>query len=328
MPRKKLPFSLDPLDPKFVPAKPKHSIEESKVLELERAGNLIITRKRDGYRHLAAVTSRGVRIYTRGIEEVTDNYPEITQEIFQRLAISPRGTLLDGEMIIDEGGKDNFERLAQVAKSNPERARKLQESAPVRFMIFDVLVHGGELVTDLNYRTRLFMLRQMFPQRAPEHISLLEVLDCPFAEATKLVRKENWEGLVLYDATKTTEFRLDGKKDQPKRPEGCWKWKPLKEDDFIAKSFAYGSGKNKNRMGKLFLFQIDHQTGEEISCGEVGGGFTDKDREDFVRAQYPLVVQVEFQKRFPSGALRHPQFLRLRTDKSPAECLLPTKGHS
>ncbi len=325
MPQNLLPFSLDPLDRNFVPAKPKHRVEDNKVYELEQRGDLIITRKRDGYRHLVVVSNSRVAIYTRGIEDVTSLFPHICEE-FSRLGLPSGDFLFDGEMLVDRNDRDEFEMLTRIAKSKPEAAVALQETiGKASYMIFDPIVWEGEVTSEKSYRERLAIIQSLFTG-SREHVSFLfpvPVLSCSFDEARERVQKEKWEGLVLYDGTKPTAFRLDGRKEQPIRPDGCWKWKPHFEDDFIAKRFTYGTGKNKHRMGKLFLAQIDPQTGKEVSCGEVGGGFTDEEREEFVSAQYPLVVQVEFQKRFPSGALRHPQFIRIRIDKIPKECVSP-----
>lgn len=323
-----LPFSLDPLDKNFVPAKPKHSVEDRKVYELEQQGDLIITRKRDGYRHLVVVSSSRVRIYTRGIEDVTALYPHICED-FLRLGLPTGDFLFDGEMLVDNSGRDEFEMLTRIAKSKPEAAIALQsEAGKAVYMIFDPIIWEGRITSDKPYRERLCMLKSLFGgHQNSSHVSSISpvpVLSCSFNEARKQVLREGWEGLVLYDGTKPTAFRLDGRKDQPIRPDGCWKWKPHFEDDFIATRFTYGTGKNKDRMGKLYLAQIDPQTGEMVSCGEVGGGFSDAEREDFAHATYPLVVQVEYQRRFPSGALRHPQFVRLRGDKAPEECIYPT----
>jgi len=78
-----LPFSLDPLEPNFVPAKPKNSVKDSVVKKVEDAGNLLITRKRDGYCHLAVKTSDRIRLYTRGIA-LSSRRSDKVREAFQK----------------------------------------------------------------------------------------------------------------------------------------------------------------------------------------------------------------------------------------------------
>ena len=321
-----LPFSLAPLDPNFVPAKPKNSVEESKVLNLETSGNLIVTRKRNGYCHLIAGRNSSIKIYTRGIKDVTAKYPHIVQEI--SLMEIPSPFLLCVEMLFDNCGKDEFEKFTRIAKSGNSAAVKLQEEIGFAVaMVFGVVVFGGKVVSLETHQERFDLIKNLFAKLdfRTYYIQPVEILGCSFEKAKNLVKEKKWEGLVLYDKTKPSAFRLDGKSNQPPRPEGCWKWKPFKEDDFIVRKWEKGSGKNKNRMGKLYLLQIDSKTEKEINCGEVGIGFTDDEREDFTRKNYPLVVQVKFEERFASGSLRHPVFMRPREDKRPEECMLPVE---
>lgn len=314
-----LPFCLDPLYPRLVVAKPKNSVKEAKVREVEEAGHLISTRKRDGYRHLIPITKRGVRIYTRGITEVTDLYPHLVQEV--RAMDLPYDTLLDGELHNDLHGKDDYEFTAKVANSLPTHAHVLQkERGHVRFAVLNVILLEGNDLCEKTFYERLAIMR-MLPYTRFGYLSPMEVLDCSFVNAKRRVKRNKWEGLVLYHMLRTTAYRLDGNTKVPPRPEGTWKWKPRKEDDFIVRKFAYGSGRNANRMGKLFLSQIDPATGKEAPCGEVGA-FKDVMREYFAHeAAYPLVVQVSYQKRFTSGALQSPVFMRIRREKSIEECV-------
>lgn len=322
-----LPFSLDPLAPNFVMAKPRQKVSRDIIRNLEAAGNLINTRKRDGYRHYIVKSNSAVKIYTRGIEDVTAKYPHIVQEVsWMEL---PSWTMLDTEIVfVDENGNDDIEKFTRIVKSNSAAAIKLQEETGFAVcIVFGVIVFGGRVVTVLPHQERFNLVKNLFAKLdfRTYYVEPVEILDCLFEKARAIVKKKRWEGLVLYDKIKPTAFGLDGKTASPIRLDGCWKWKPLKEDDFIVRTWQKGTGRNKNRAGKLFLLQTDSRTGKEVSCGEVGN-LTDKMREYFAKeARYPLVVQMEFEKRFTSGALRNVKFMRIREDKRPEECLLPVE---
>ncbi|MEK7802183.1 MAG: hypothetical protein AAB276_06995, partial [Pseudomonadota bacterium] len=139
----------------------------------------------------------------------------------------------------------------------------------------------------------------------------------------------------IYDTNGKSAYRLDGNDDNPPRPVGCWKRKPIREEDFIAYGWVRGTkGKrHENRMGKLLLAQVDKKTGEQIVCGEVGIGFSDKQRDEYANDKlYPCVAEVHYERRFPPRkiskgrvqcALCNPRFGRLRDDKKPNGCILP-----
>ena len=323
---KRLPFSLNPLDPKFVASKPQNTAPPETIARIEREGNLIITRKRDGYCHFVAISAKGIRIYTRGVNEVTELYPHIAARV--GALKFPVGTLLAGEMIVDKDGSDSLEMMGKVAKSSPQNAHAFQRAnGGVSYMVFDIIALNNMLMTERPYSERLEVIGKYLGGNTrpsnPLCVFAVPVLRMPLEEAQAVVVKNRWEGLVLYHAEKPGEFRLDGNIERPPRLKGAWKWKPLFEDDFIADRLRMGKQgrRHEKRMGDLHIVQIDAKTEKEIDCGWLGIGFSDAEREWFTSATYPLVVQVAFNERYASGKPRHARFVRLREDKKPNECL-------
>ncbi|MBI4120827.1 MAG: hypothetical protein HY457_01030 [Parcubacteria group bacterium] len=330
------PFALNPLDTTFVPPKPKNSVEDERVLALEADGRAIYTRKYDGYYVSAVVTGGRARLYTRGIaRDITANFPHLVEEL-EGIRFPRGGSLFCAELVIDDRGSDNRELVSRIVLARPDAAAILQlEQGFAGLRVFNTLILGNEDVAPKTNAERLAIVREMITYRANKVLPA-EVIKLPFAEAQKLVRKNKWEGLVIYDASKPTAYGIDAEgPDNPPRPNGCWKWKPTSEDDFIAIGWEKGSngGKHENRMGKLQLAQIHPVTCAQIPCGEVGTGFSDKERDIFANDRmYPCVVQVEYERRFApramsrgrvQTALCNPRFVRIRDDKPARHCLLP-----
>lgn len=332
MSQKRLPFQLEPLDKRFVPPKPQNSVENGKIIAVEKAGNAIFTRKRDGH-YLTVVIKKNVRLYTRGIvKDVTANFPHIVNEL-RGLHLPKGGALFGSELIMDRGGKDCREYVARLTSRAAADAIALQEEqGRASLMVFNMLVLGGEDISSTQNAERIARVHELL--RGREHVRPVEILNCTFEEAQQRVLKEKWEGLVVYDATKKSGYRLHGNESNPLRPDGCWKKKPAYEDDFIAYAWEPGTAgkRHEKRMGKIFLAQFDER-GNRILCGEVGTGFSDEEREALANdSLYPCVVQVEYERRFPPRRVRsnavqcalcNPRFVRLRDDKLPASCLLP-----
>src|SRR5262249_32543669 len=147
---------------------------------------------------------------------------------------------------------------------------------------------------------------------------LVPELMCSFEQAKEMVVREGWEGLVLYHKNFVNTFRLDG--GEPKRPDGCYKWKPIQEGDFIAK-YWIPNKKDPNRLKEIALFQINKKTGKEFPCYKLGS-FKAKMREELRNKKYPFVVEVKYEMRFASGKIRNARFVRLRPDKKPSECVV------
>jgi ATP-dependent DNA ligase len=143
------------LDKNFVPAKPINDMTEEELRDLDRAGRLIIQRKRDGRRHLVLKTRDGnIRIYSRRMEELTDHMPLVRDA----LAVEPipNGTILDGEIIVDRDGTDDFRATGTFTnpKTKPEKAAAASMALPVKFVLFDVLFLSGCTHWNQDYSVR------------------------------------------------------------------------------------------------------------------------------------------------------------------------------
>jgi len=310
----------------FVLSKPKkpEQYHESELPELEKQKRLIITRKRDGYKMFASVDERGViRLYTDGINEIDNRLWHIKEELaFLKL---PKNSLLVGEAIVDNNGSDEFTHVASVFKSSEKNSLVIQNQKSIghiRFMVFNIIFFDGEPVT-LPYSDVLKLIDTLIPETAV-HTFRVPILKMSLEKAKALVEKGGWEGLVLYAKDYVISYRMDGK--DPQRTKGCYKWKPIKEDDFIVRSRIIRPG--TEIVKEIILLQIDPDSGEEFDCGKLGG-FTKKMREFLAdNSIYPLVVQVEFELRFRSGKLRNARFARIRTDKRAEDCIAPYSFNS
>lgn len=323
------PLSLAPLSKDFVLGKPikQDDYDESIIYELEKRGHLIITRKRDGWKLFVVKTNGDWRIYTDGINDVTDRLPHCVAEL--KILNVPDHSLLVCEGVLDRKGKDNFSKVGAILNgrvATDVAIKKQQEVGPIKLMFFDVVFWGCANLSKnglgIPYACRLTIIQRIL-RHVPSSLKCLmppQVLRMSYDKAKKEVVKKGWEGLVLYDAGFKSSFRLDGK--EPERPEGCYKRKPIYEDDFIVRSWIGDDEKHPQRVKKVILLQIDWKTKEEFECGELGS-FTGKMRQDLFIARYPLVMQVRFEHRYPSGKLRNAIFVRLRPDKRVSDCIAP-----
>lgn len=320
-----IPFPIYPLSPNLVIPKPRTSVPEASVKQLEKEGQLIITQKRDGHAALAVISDQvdSVRLYSRGIVDVTDKFPHLVKALED--AKLPAGTILAGEVLVNQNGKDQLDRIQSIMSSKSERSLQLQtEGVQADIAFFNAIAVDNVLKITEPFENRLTSLQEL-TQRTSQHVGVIESLSFTFTAAKQHSLASDWEGLVLYDSKAHSEIRLDGKFDQTPRPDGCWKWKDLLEDDFVATGFVPSTAESHAGGVKDFhIAQYHPVSGELINCGKVGSGLSRRERYELTNPScYPLVVQVEFERRFPSMKLRSGRILRVRTNKSPRECLLP-----
>lgn len=310
----------------FVISKPiAHENYDATLLrELDAAGQLIKTRKRDGWKLLTTIDTKGlVRIYTDGMNEVDSRLDHIKDEV--RSLRFPHRSLLVGECISDIDNQDDIGRVGGLLHANTLRANKIQHhSGKLKLMIFGAIFLNGEYVTT-PYIEVLPYLQDMVSQDTTSSVLTVPVLNQSLSEAQKTVIQNQWEGLVLYEKNFCYTFRLDGK--NPQRPKGCFKWKPIFEDDFIVREKIMRP--NGNTVKEVVLLQIDPATRKEFECGKLGS-FTREMREQLAGDdQYPFVVQAAFEMRYPkSGKIRNARFVRIRGDKKIKDCVAPKSYNS
>jgi bifunctional non-homologous end joining protein LigD len=309
------------LDKNFVPAKPINDMTEEELRDLDRAGRLIIQRKRDGRRHLVLKTRDGnIRIYSRRMEELTDHMP-LVRDALAVLPI-PNGTILDGEIIVDRDGTDDFRATGTFTnpKTKPEKAAAASMALPVKFVLFDVLFLSGCTHWNQDYSVRWQTCNEIAGWDETGIIVTPQSFTMDLADCQKMVRDLGWEGLVCWIKDQHTIVREGG---NPKRT-NCVKWKPIKEGDFIATGFYLGSGELSNVVGGLSLEEIDPNDklfGMRRDCGNVGTGFDAELRKEALTWDYPCVVEIKYDCQQPSGKLRFPVFVRKRDDKAIDECI-------
>ena len=230
--------------------------------------------------------------------EITNNSYEIFSKTGQ---LKKSGTLLQGAVFTQQLTLIGEFMFGSQWSTNPDRAGRLY--------IFDCVSRNGESLTALPYKDR-------YRAAVSEVLSLgqpFNILPCYSISklgAMWIALREQTEGFIIRRWSDTWDATL-------------FKLKFEVEDDFVVTGFIEGKGKHEGRLGAIQLSQ--YENGELKYVQDVGGGFTDQERIDFWRereAGIGKVLLVRGKGRFNTGALRHPNFIHIRHDKLPTECLL------
>ena len=311
---------------KFMLATPADSEDE---IFATFAGSFYIEDKYDGIRGQLHVSEGRAALYSRTLDDVSHQFPEIVEAA---QALTGTSLIVDGEIV---GFKDNkvlpFGLLQKrLGRKRPSAA--LIEEIPVSLMIFDILSFQGRTLMDepLSERKKAIdSIQWPPPLRIAPFILLEQRVELePFFQQAALRRNE---GLMLKDAN---SLYLPGKRGM------SWlKWKKaLATLDVVVTGVEFGHGRRRDVLSD-YTFAVDHD-GKLLNIGKAYSGLTDveisemteffkqhtvQDYGRFRIVEPTVVLEVAFngiQKsgRHASGyALRFPRIVRIRTDKKPSD---------
>jgi bifunctional non-homologous end joining protein LigD len=288
--------------------------------------------KWDGVRAILYVDGGRPRVRSRSDRDVTASYPELRA---LAEAQGARQIVLDGEIVaMDAAGRPSFGRLQErMHITKAAQVRRLMQTVPATYLIFDVLHLDGRSTLELPYAQRRALLES------------LELAGPSWATAPSFVGG----GAAVLEASQEAGMegvvakRLDSPYLPGRRSE-CWlKVKNLRTQEVIIGGWKPGAGRQGNTFGSLLL-GVPGEHGLDY-VGHVGTGFSDAVLRDLQQrldglagAESPfavdvpreyargarwvrpvLVGEVAYSELTRDGRLRHPTWRGLRADKEPAQ---------
>ena len=239
--------------------------------------------------------------------------------------------VLDGEIVLfDDQGRQDFDALGQRIHPAVSRINMLAEQTPTRFVAFDLLADGDEVLFELGQRER----RERLSKLVDKPIDLTPSTTDP-AEAEPWLRGA--EGVIA----KQLEHRYC-----PGERVGMVKIKRVRTMDAVV--MGWRPGKEEGTLGSLILGLHDesgnlrpvghtsgfkaaekrelpgrlapYETGKR-GTGEPSRWANERDLE-WIELRPELVVEVTFDHT-SNDRIRHgAKVQRWRTDKDPADCLM------
>ncbi|MFD9725447.1 ATP-dependent DNA ligase [Streptomyces sp. NPDC059072] len=125
--------------------------------------------KWDGFRAIVHRDGDEIEIGSRTGKSLTRYFPELAASLKGNL---PDRCVMDGEIVIIQGGRLDFDRLTERIHPAASRVKLLAETTPAAFVAFDLLALGDEALLDtpLNER-RAALADSLSTARPPVHLA-------------------------------------------------------------------------------------------------------------------------------------------------------------
>lgn len=275
--------------------------------------NYAAQEKLDGMRAIIHICKDGLRILSRsaGVNdptrplEKTSSLPHLAEMKFPQLA----GTILDAEILAP--GVDASSMAGAIHSKHAGPTNGL-----VKAFVFDVLRFIGDDMSSKALQQRIRVLEILKIQIQSPFIIFL-----PWA-FTSTDKRNLYNNVLLHGGEGAMFKRLDATYVQGGRPTKNWyKAKKSATFDCVVMGFSLGKGKYNKQIGAIRFGQ--YHNGKLVELGQASG-MTDADRT--LMSKFPdryigKVVTIKGMERLKSGAIRHPIFGGLRSDKKPNECI-------
>lgn len=274
--------------------------------------------KWDGYRAIAEVDSKRVRLYSRNQKSFEDKFAPIVRALRE----FAQEAVLDGEIVaLDEKGRAQFQLLQNYQKTGVGN---------LVYYVFDLLYLDGRDLRNVPLKERKELLRGIIGNspslRYSDHIE-----DEGIAFFKSAVRS-GLEGII---AKEGASIYREGTRS------AAWlKIKSRQRQEAVIGGFTAPRGA-RAELGALVLGVFDGPN--LVYIGHTGGGLDDAGLADMRKRLEPLVIskcpfhvppktnaavqwvkpglvcEVEFQEWTEDGRMRQPIFVGMREDKSPRD---------
>ena len=310
-----------------------------------------IENKYDGFRLIIHKKDKEVILFTRRLENVTKQFPEVVEYI--KKYVKGNSFIIDSEAV----GFDSKTKEYKPFQSVSQRIRRkynieeMQKKLPVELNVFDVLFYNGKSMMNEPFEKRSKLVREIVQNHRYKIISSKQIITSDEEKAKEFYKKalrDNQEGIIMKS--------LQAEYKPGRRVGYMLKIKPEERDlDLVITGAEYGTGK---RSGWLSSFIISCRSGvggrgdgggskdKFLEIGKVSTGLKEKEFESeisyekltnilkplitkekgkTVEIKPKIILSVTYQEiqkspNYKSGyALRFPRFTALREDKPLSE---------
>jgi DNA ligase-1 len=320
-------FQLETLSP-LAPMLAQTAASAAEALR-QLPGEVAFEWKMDGARIQAHKSGEVVRIFTRGLNDVSAAIPEIVATL---RTLPTDDIVLDGEAIVfDAAGRPAPFQVTMRRFGRKLDIEQLRAQLPISAFYFDCLRLDGETLVDRPGRERVAALARILP--AP--LLMPRLITAAADEAQQFYAEAlaaGHEGIMAK--------ALDAPYEAGNRGASWLKIKRVHTLDLVVLAAEWGHGRRSGWLSNLHLGAVDPVSGEYVMLGKTFKGLTDatlewqtrellareirRDRSTvYVRPE--LVVEIAFSDlqnspRYAGGlALRLARVKRYRQDKTVAE---------
>ena len=239
-------------------------------------GECAIEYKYDGIRAQVHIGKDSVKIYSRRLEDLTLNFPDIAEAVKAHF----KGTeaIIEGECVAVDSETGYMQSFQEVTHRRRKHGMSdAVKEIPVRIFMFDILYVDGKDMTNVPYLQRREAIKEWFDISDNVQMSTMRIVHS-VQEAEDFFEdavNARCEGVMAKSIADTSIYRAGSR---------GFLWIKYKKDyqesltdsfDLTVVGAFYGMGKRAGKYGALLMATYDPETGRYGTVCKLGTGFDD-----------------------------------------------------
>lgn len=253
--------------------------------------------KYDGFRLLIHKKEDKIMLFTRRLENVTKQFPEVVEYI--KKYVKGKSFILDSEAVgYDKKTKEYkpFQYISQRIRRKYS-IEKLQKELPIEINVFDILYYNEKPLLEKPFRERTKLIRKIIKNSPYNIISAKQIITGNEKKAKEFYKKalrNNQEGVMMKN--------LESEYNPGSRVGHMLKIKPEERDlDLVLTGAEYGKGKRKGWFSSFILSCRGKKKEEFLEIGKVGTGIKEKEElglsfKELTEKIKPLIIKEKGKK--------------------------------
>ena len=235
--------------------------------------------KYDGLRIQAHLSPKGISLFSRRLENITDQFPDVQQVLKHGIAESD--VILEGEAVpvdTSTGELQPFQLISQ-RRGRKYELEKTIEDIPVSFFAFDLIYAQGVDYTQQPYPRRRAALEKLVHVGPRLSLSRQTTITAPdeLDEFMHQAIADGCEGLMIKSTGPDSIYKAGSR---------GWAWIKYKREykselqdtvDLVVVGAFAGRGRRGGSHGALLLAAYDEKDDSFKTVCKCGSGFTDED---------------------------------------------------
>ncbi|HED05248.1 MAG TPA: ATP-dependent DNA ligase, partial [Ignavibacteria bacterium] len=229
--------------------------------------------KYDGFRLIIHKKGDNVILFTRSLENVTKQFPEVIDYV--KKYVKGKSFILDSEAVgFDKKTKEYkpFQDISQRIRRK-YNIDKMQKELPVEINVFDILYYNGKSLLHEPFEKRTALIKKILKNHKYRIIQVKQIITGDEKRAKEFYKnalKDNQEGIMMKN--------LEAKYNPGSRVGHMLKVKPDEKDlDLVIVGAEYGTGKRKGWMSSFILACKNGK--EFLEIGKMGTGIKEKEEQ-------------------------------------------------